>query len=154
MAGTTSHDDPTRLRPYQPEDLDDVLLAWEQASRLAHPFLHEDFLAQERRNIAEVYLPAARTWVAVRAGRVLGFLSLVDNEVGGLFVHPEAHGQRLGYRLMEKARQEQATLELEVFEANALGRRFYDRYGFEVVGRSIHGATQQPVLRLRYRNAA
>ena len=36
------------IREYQPADLDDVLASWESATRLAHPFLQEDFLEQER----------------------------------------------------------------------------------------------------------
>ena len=40
-------------------------------------------------------------------------------------------------------------LDVEVFEANPGGRAFYTAYGFEPVGRRIHQATGQPLLRLR-----
>ena len=32
------------IRPYQARDLDELLDVWEQASRLAHPFLDDDFI--------------------------------------------------------------------------------------------------------------
>ncbi len=51
------------IREYQTTDLNDILTAWESASRLAHPFLQEDFLEQERHNIPHLYLPNAETWV-------------------------------------------------------------------------------------------
>jgi putative acetyltransferase len=50
---------------------------------------------------------------------------------------------------MDRARDSRPYLELDVFEANAIGRRFYDAYGFEFVGRHIHQASGQPQLRLR-----
>ena len=49
------------LRAYRPEDLDAVLSAWERASEIAHPFLSEEFIAQERQNIPDIYLPNAET---------------------------------------------------------------------------------------------
>ena len=37
---------------------------------------------------------------------------------------------------MDRARESRAFLELNVLEANAIGRRFYDAYGFEFVDRT------------------
>ena len=51
------------IRQYKDADLEGVLSSWENASKIAHPFLREDFLAQERKNIAELYLPIADTRV-------------------------------------------------------------------------------------------
>ena len=52
------------IRKYSEKDLAEVLSAWESASEVAHPFLSQGFLDQERRNIPELYLPNADTWVA------------------------------------------------------------------------------------------
>jgi putative acetyltransferase len=138
------------IRPYVPDDIDAVLDVWYRASQVAHAFLTEEFLALEREQIRTVYLPATRTWVCERDGAVVGFISLHDNEVGGLFVAPEHHGHGLGRALMDRAREEHAVLEVEVFEANAIGRAFYERYGFTFLHRHVHEETGQPSLRLRY----
>jgi putative acetyltransferase len=137
------------IRPFGAEDLEDVQVAWEAASRVAHPFLSEAFLAQERRNIAELYMPRAETWVWDEAGRVLGFISLMGNEVGGIFVHADHQRKGIGQALMDQARSLRGTLELEVFEANPIGRAFYERYGFAFVERKMDEATGFPVHRLR-----
>ncbi|MDW3217552.1 MAG: GNAT family N-acetyltransferase [Acidimicrobiales bacterium] len=137
------------LRPYQPEDLTALLEAWMAASRVAHPFLDDAFLEREQRMIGEVFLPASDATVAVVDDRVVGFISLLDNEVGGLFVHPDHQGDGHGRALMDHARASRPFLELEVFEANAIGRRFYDRYGFSEVGRGADTDAGFPVLRLR-----
>lgn len=138
------------IRPYQAKDLVNVLSAWENAARLAYPFLPEAFFPAERRAIQDEYLPNAETWVLERDGQVIGFISLLGNEVGGLFVQPAFHGTGAGRQLMDKAKSLHAILELSVFEQNQIGRAFYAKYGFVLVHRKRHEPTGQIELRLRY----
>ena len=138
------------IREYQPADLDDVLAFWESASRLAHPFLQEDFLEQERHNIPNLYLPNAETWVIEHEKQVIGFIALLGNEVGAIFVKPEFHGTGAGKALMDKARDLGGDLQVEVFEANSIGRRFYERYGFKTLLESTHEPTGNRLLRLQF----
>ena len=137
------------IRPYQNRDLNELLEVWEQASRLAHPFLDDDFLRGERTAIADIYIPVAETWVYVLEARVVGFIALIGEEVGALFVDPALHGRGIGRALMDYARGVRTQIEVEVFKANSIGRRFYDRYGFEVVKEHVHEQTGHPLLRLR-----
>ena len=106
------------------------------------------FLAQERHNIPNLYLPNAQTWVALDKKRVIGFIALIGNEVGALFVDPEFHGQGFGRALMNKARSIHVTLEVDVFKENNIGRDFYHRYGFNVQAEKVHKETGNKVLRL------
>ena len=118
---------PRSVHPYTDDDLPAVLSAWENASRLAHPFLTDDFMAAERQAIADVYMPQSDTWVLQQDGGVIGFISLIGNEVGALFVQPDHHGTGAGRALMDKAKSLHETLEVQVFAANSIGRRFYDK---------------------------
>ena len=138
------------VREYAPDDLADILSAWEAASALAHPFLTKQFLDQERINIPELYLPNAETWVVEDSGRVIGFIALIGNEVGAIFVHPEFHGTGAGRALMDKAQALRGDLEVEVFKDNAIGRKFYVRYGFEQLAETTHEPTGNALLRLKY----
>jgi putative acetyltransferase len=137
------------IRKYDEQDLDELLAAWEAASEVAHPFLAKEFLASERENIPNLYLPNAETWVFEDCGRVVGFIALIGNEVGAIFVQPSHHRTGVGHRLMDKARELRGELEVEVFVANTIGRAFYAKYGFEAVEEKAHEATGQEVLRLR-----
>lgn len=92
----------------------------------------------------------ASTWVHEDAGRVVGFIALIGNEVGAIFVSPKMQGRGIGQALMNLARDQHDTLELDVFEANSVGRGFYEKYGFIQIGRSVHQESGQPCLRLRY----
>lgn len=137
------------IRKYRDQDLDDLLAAWASASEIAHPFLTQEFLASERDNIPNLYLPNAETWVFEYEGRVVGFVALLGNEVGAIFVHPNQQRRGVGRQLMDKAREIRGELVVEVFKANSIGRAFYAIYGFEIVAEKVHEQTGFDLLRLR-----
>ena len=70
------------IRKYEEKDLDDLLNAWAAASEIAHPFLPEEFLASERENIPNLYLPNAETWVLEAERKVVGFIALIGSARG------------------------------------------------------------------------
>lgn len=137
------------IRSYRPADCDELLRVWAHASKLAHPFLSEEFLELERHNIPNVYLPNAETWVWVACGRVVGFISLFGNEVGAIFVDPKFHRSGIGRALMGHAKALRGELEVEVFERNLQGRAFYATLGFELLHTKVHDQTGFEVMRLR-----
>lgn len=138
------------IRKYQDDDLSDLMSAWESASQLAHPFLTAEFQDQVRHDIPNLYLPNAETWVTERDGVVIGFLSLIGNEIGAIFVHTKHHGTGAGRALMEKAMELHDELEVEVFTQNSIGREFYSKAGFELMNESLHEPTGEKVLRLKF----
>lgn len=139
-----------QIRQYRASDLDSVLDSWESATRLAHEFMMDDFIAQERKNVEEIYLPNTDTWVAEIDNEVKGFIALMGNEVGAIFLQPRCHGKGIGRALMDKAQGLHGDLEVEVFKKNTIGRKFYSKYGFEPLEEKLHEPTGQQVLRLRF----
>lgn len=137
------------IRIYADADTEDLLDVWYRASLIAHPFLSEKFRADERTEIVQRWLPIAETTVYETEGRVVGFIALIGNEVGAIFVDPEYQGRGIGRALMSHARSSRGVLELDVFEANSIGRGFYDALGFEVIGRHLNQEAGQYELRLR-----
>lgn len=138
------------LRPYVADDLTELLDTWSRASKLAHSFLGEAFFVRERQQIADDWLPIADTTVFEVEGQVVGFLSLIGNEVGALFVDPDHQKLGIGQALMNHAAALHPVVELGVFEENSVGRRFYDRYGFENIEKRINPETGHPELRMRF----
>ena len=137
------------IRKYQTEDTDALVLIWQNANSLAHSFLADDFVAQVAKDMRNVYLPNAETWVWEVDGRVLGFMALIGREVGALFVDPDSQRSGIGRALVDKAKKLRGTLEVEVFEKNKIGRAFYDGYGFELVRKKIHPESGFETLRLK-----
>jgi len=138
------------LRPYRATDLEAVLQVWADASRVAHSFLDHNFFEQERSSIAREHLPKADTRVAVIGNRVVGFIALLGNEVGALFVLPEYHGRGIGRTLVDRASEMHAVLEVDVFSKNSIGLDFYRHYGFVKFAEKRHRPTGQGMLCLRY----
>ena len=118
------------IREYEDKDLAELLDAWYSASMVAHPFLSEEFFEQERENIVSIHLPNAETWVYELDVIVIGFIALIENEVGAIFLDPKFHGRGIGRALMDHARSIREVLELDVAKDNKIGRNFYKKYGF------------------------
>ncbi|HEB28140.1 MAG TPA: GNAT family N-acetyltransferase [Porticoccus sp.] len=139
-----------QIRQYKETDLAAVLDSWEVATRLAHEFMTDDFIAQERKNVAAIYLPNTDTWVAEIDGTVEGFIALMGKEIGAIFLQPGCHGRGVGKALTDKAQALYGDLEVEVFKENTIGRNFYSKYGFENLEEKLHEPTGQQVLRLEF----
>lgn len=139
-----------KIRQYIKTDLQAVLNSWEEATRLAHSFMSDEFIAKTKKDIEKIYIPNTDTWVVEFNGEVKGFIALMGNEVGALFLQPKYHGQGAGKALMNKAQELHGDLEVEVFKANSIGREFYARYGFEFLKETQHEPTGQQVLRLKF----
>ncbi|ERT05848.1 acetyltransferase family protein [Lyngbya aestuarii BL J] len=137
------------IRPYQEQDINRLLEVWYSASKIAHSFLDEAFLETERQNIPNIYLPAAETWVFEQDNRVVGFISLLDEEVGAIFVEPQFQRQGIGGALINWARTIRSQLFVEVFKENKVGRAFYEQYGFTLIDEHLHLETGYLLLRLR-----
>ena len=138
------------IRQYKDTDLEAVLSSWENSQKIAHPFLPKDFQTQEMINIQKIYLPNADTWVIEEDNIVVGFIALIGNEVGGLFLQPTHHGKKLGKMMMDKAQELHRDLVVDVFEKNLIGYDFYTKYGFKLVEDKVHEQTGEKVLRLKF----
>ena len=75
----------------------------------------KEFLDKERYNIPNLYLPNADTWVADINRTIVGFIALLGNEVGAIFVEPKFQGTGVRTALMNKAQEIHGDLEVEVF---------------------------------------
>jgi putative acetyltransferase len=136
------------IRAYGPGDRDAVLGVWQASASAAYSFWNPERFERERETIAGTYLAAAETYVFERGGAVVGFISMLGHEVGGLFVAPEAQGDGIGRALLDHVRSSREYLELDVFDANQPARAFYVAYGFEEIGSRTDEAGLK-VLRLR-----
>lgn len=137
------------IREYRETDLPGVMNAWETASAQAHPFLPPEFVSEVRHAIPKVYIPNAETWVAEYQEKIVGFVSLLGNEIGAIFVDPKDQGRGFGLQLMNKARELKGQLEVEVFSDNSIGNEFYRKYGFSLIEEKIHESTGLNLVRLQ-----
>ncbi|WP_323008809.1 GNAT family N-acetyltransferase [Paracoccus sp. (in: a-proteobacteria)] len=124
------------IRPFDvATDIEKLSSIWFEASLKAHPFIGEPRLLEQRRVIEEKYFPKAETWVACHAGEAIGFISLLGNFIGGIFIAPDRQGMGVGRKLIAHALDRKGELSLEVYTANEQAVRFYTSLGFREVSR-------------------
>ena len=148
------------IRQYTDSDVDAVVAIWRSASELAHPFLSSEFLDTEEGNVRNVYPKFAEIWVKeigtketgiqVIDTQVIGFIALIGNEVGAIFLSPDHHGQGIGRALMDTAVDMKGDVTVDVFKQNEIGRRFYDGYGFKAVKEYLHEPSGQVTITMAF----
>ena len=138
------------IRQYTDNDVDCVVNIWRKASDLAHPFLTRAFQDAEAENVRHVYPKFAEIWVNEHDGQVIGFIALIDAEVGAIFLDPDHHGKGMGREMMDFAVRQRGSLTVEVFRDNAIGRAFYDAYGFKQTGEYRHEPSGQMTVKMAY----
>ena len=121
------------IRVYHEDDLDEVMRVWYEASKVGHPFLSEEMLQEDRQEIINMYIPIARQWVAEVDGAIVGFIAMIENQVGGLFVDPLWHKKGVGTALIGHVRPMFPTLTVAVFKENPNAIRFYEKSGFRLI---------------------
>ena len=139
------------IRKHIEQDLEQIINIWHQSSTLAHPFLSSSFVEKVKTDMTNIYIPNSETWVYEIDNTIVGFISMLDNEIGGLFVLPNNHSKGIGTKLVDFIKKEYLDLEVEVFEKNVIGRAFYDKYGFKKNKKFTHKESGHEVLRLTFR---
>ncbi len=136
------------IRQHQPADLDAIIDIWLRASMKAHDFAPPEFWQKHSADMRSKYIPGSETWVYEHDGRVVGFFSLVDENLAALFVEPEMQGTGFGPKLLQKAKSLRGKLELCVYTLNTRAMSFYLKQGFKEEGRrtDTHTGVQESIM--------
>jgi len=140
------------IRNYNEKDLEDVMTVWYESQAIAHPFLSEDFVNYVKVLMTEKFIPNSKTWVYELEGTVIGFIAMMGNEIGGLFVSPNEQSKGIGSLLVIHVSQFYTDLEVEVFDENKIGKPFYFKQGFTTISEYIDEQSKQKVLRMQRDN--
>ena len=101
----------------------------------ALPFLRRVHPDDEVRSwIQNVLLRRGETWVARLDGHVVGFLTLISDDLDQLYLRPRYYRRGIGSLLLTKAKERSAErLRLFTFQRNERARAFYEAHGFRIV---------------------
>jgi GNAT superfamily N-acetyltransferase len=120
------------LRPAAAADaleIADVFLAARRDALSFVAVLHSD--DETRRWISDVVMKRSVMWVAVLGCKIVGFFSLVGDQLDQLYVRPGYYRQGIGDRLLAKAKQlSPRRLWLHTSQRNGRARAFYEARDF------------------------
>lgn len=139
------------IREYQKKDEEDLVEVWFVTSKVAHNFIAEEVWLAHKDDLRKQYLPMAETWIAEENGELIGFVSLIENYIGGLFVQPVWQGKSVGRSLIDKAKAQRESLTVGVYKKNQQAKRFYARNGFEFVNEEVQEETGEIVEVLEWK---
>ena len=123
-----------------------MLEVWQRSVRATHDFLQDSDVVGLRPLVAaELQSSNIAWWVLDASGTVAGFMGLGNDTIEALFIDPGWQGEGGGTLLVEHAqRHARAGLGVDVNEQNEAARRFYEKRGFVVVGRSATDDAGRP----------
>ena len=128
--------------------IEQIMNVWQESSTMAHPFLNPVFVEKVKTDMRTMYIPNSETWVYENDQGIIGFISMMDNEIAGLFVLPQNQSSGVGTKLVNFVSDFNDQLEVEVFDKNEIGRAFYNKYGFKLLKEFMHEESGEKVLRL------
>lgn len=129
------------IRTFEPRDMDRLLEIWLSASIKAHDFIDASFWQANIDSMRDVYIPASETFIIEDSSGVLGFYSLLDNQLAALFVDPAHQGNGFGKQLLDHAKCLRNELSLAVYKENTPSVGFYTSQGFKRVKEQIDEQT-------------
>ena len=134
------------IRPYKASDIEGIIDIWLEASFKSHDFIDRDYWTSMVDDMRSIYLPGSETYVFEIENKIVGFLSLVGNNLEAIFVKPEYQGRGIGKELILKAKELRSRLKLKVYKRNEKVMGFYEKAGFHPVSEQIDPGTDQPEL--------
>ena len=135
-------------------DYEELTRVWEASVRATHQFLPDSYIELLRNLVLTRYLDAVMLiCTRDRQQRITGFAGVAAGKIEMLFIDPEHRNQGLGKQLLRYAIERLNADELDVNEQNPQALGFYEKQGFEMIGRSeVDGMGQPyPLLHMRLR---
>jgi putative acetyltransferase len=134
------------VRHYRETDQEQVLRIWSKESVNSHCFIPSEYWEGHLETIRNKYLPDSETYVAEKNGQIVGFISLIGNYVGALFVDNDYQRQGIGKALLAFAHGRQGSLFVDVYKENTNALKFYQSYGFRERREKVEPETGHKLL--------
>nr|WP_297306664.1 N-acetyltransferase [uncultured Flavobacterium sp.] len=139
------------IRPFEKKDTDSVLEIWLNASVISHDFIPQSYWLEKINDMRDIYLPQSNSYVIEENNFVVGFISLVENYIAAIFVHPISQGKGFGKKLLQHAKELYPELILNVYSKNKKSIAFYISQDFLIKNEQIEENTGELETVMEYK---
>jgi len=141
------------IRKFESKDTDNILKIWLEASVISHNFIPENYWLEKLNDMRHIYLPQSNTFVIEENSIIVGFISLVENYIAALFVHPINQGKGFGKKLLQHAKELYPELILNVYSKNKKSIAFYTNQDFKMKNEQIEAQTGELETVMEYKKS-
>ena len=132
------------IRKLKPTELSSVMQIWLDANIETHQFVHAQYWHDTAEHVRKLLATAdIYVYETDDTHKVVGFIGLFNNHIGGLFVHKAYRSSGVGKALVDYVKLSKAYLVLNVFGKNEMAYRFYRREGFQLSRTQTDPHTQE-----------
>lgn len=124
------------IQSYQPFHREQLLMVWERSVRATHQFLDEDDFEKIKLLVQGIDFTQLEVFCLMGRTKVYGFLGVAERKLEMLFLDPDLFGNGYGKQMLDFAIYRLRCETVDVNEQNESARRFYEKAGFVVIGRS------------------
>lgn len=112
-----------------------LIQLWERSVRASHSFLKETDLLEIKTRLPNYFRQVdLKGWYL--EDTLIGFSGRYEDSLEMLFLDPSVFGQGLGKEILARLIKEDGICKVEVNEQNEGARVFYQKQGFQQIGRS------------------
>lgn len=137
--------------PYEPQYAHETIRMWRESKERAIGQKEIHDLDGHLYFLNHILADRFQIELAIVDGKVAGMIAYNEREVNQLYIHVDYQGMGIGQSLLEKAKVLcSGRLTLSTFEVNEKARRFYERNGFEVIGRGCENEENLPDIQYEW----
>ena len=124
------------IREFKQTDIDNVMEIWITENIRAHDFIPKEYWEKNFEYVKKI-LPDAEIYVYVENEKIVGFIGLNDNYIGGIFIDSKYQYKGIGTALLNKAKKLKDELTLSAYKKNTKAIQFYLKNEFKIVEKII-----------------
>lgn len=133
------------IRAFQIDDIDNIMKIWLETNIEAHDFIPPSYWENHYDMVKEM-LPRASIYVYEMDKQIVGFIGMTDNYIEGIFVAKKYQSQGIGSQLISYAKENYASLSLQVYQKNTPSISFYEKENFKIIEEKIDAQTKEKEL--------
>lgn len=137
------------LRKWNEKDHDAVMQLWLIGNIEEHPFISAKYWKENFKEVERI-IAISETLVYEHQGKVKGFISAMEGYIVGLFVDKELRRHGMGLVMLDRLKEKEDEIYVNLYEKNEGAVRFFMKQGFKIQAEVIDESTKEKQFTLSW----